>query len=787
MCTDHAESAPTEAVAFEELLSELAQETAEHGAAPRERVFDDEADLLESPGGFPERSTTPISKDAIDLLIAAEVSSEAAYRAKFSHPIWPGGQSGVTIGIGYDVGTVSPAVLAQDWSEELSRELIQRLAASCGVLGPAAAHAIPKLRDITVPFETANRVFAARSVPQFVARTERALKNTRLLHPHCLGALVSLAYNRGPAFSKDGDRFREMRAIRDHMIDRRFDLIPGEFRSMKRLWAGNPKLRGLLLRREAEAKLFERGLAAGSARPESAALEAIPAGAPAAPEAAGLEGLFSTIGGWLRSVVQEPTRDHVMFALSRPDRDDGPIERDEHYVAVRVLAARIVNARRWTSLYHGAVHATCSMLYEGLGQDRIERQAVLAPDGFRDIDPKGPGKLLQVDRPLFGPMPYRGDLRLSIALFSVKSSDLAGPYLSLISDLSQTVSSGFLSAAQPFVAPVKKASDLLFGTSDAASLECGTVRGFEPLKAGIWVSIGARRDEIGSTDGFSLDPEDFRLLDADGQPFEDYPYLVFEIQRLRERDNWMEIPNLKTAWDALTTALAAGKLDEAKAAEQAFRRLCLAGGDLTERDATRLAAKAERKLALLADGTTEAPPLESLRSLDLYDDAPEAPVPLDEDAHTDPEAPLPEAPEPGLEAVRPWRVAEALLVLRRQVNARAPHRSKASDGTIGDAAHAVRTSDHNPWIVDAGTGVVTGMDLTHDPAGGCDAGALAEALRAGRDPRIKYVIWNRQIFSATVNPWTWRSYTGRNPHNKHVHISVREDKDHYDQASEWSL
>lgn len=94
---------------------------------------------------------------------------------------------------------------------------------------------------------------------------------------------------------------------------------------------------------------------------------------------------------------------------------------------------------------------------------------------------------------------------------------------------------------------------------------------------------------------------------------------------------------------------------------------------------------------------------------------------------------------------RPWRAAKSLQVLRNQVNERAPDRSKASDGFIGDAAHASRASDHNPWVLDGNMGVVTAFDITHDPARGCDANELAEAIRGSRDPRVKYIIWNRRI------------------------------------------
>lgn len=118
-----------------------------------------------------------------------------------------------------------------------------------------------------------------------------------------------------------------------------------------------------------------------------------------------------------------------------------------------------------------------------------------------------------------------------------------------------------------------------------------------------------------------------------------------------------------------------------------------------------------------------------------------------------------------------WRAARSLDQLLSEVNAAAPNRGKAADGTIGDQAHAARASDHNPNAA----GVVRARDFTHDPEHGCDAGAIAEAIRKARDPRVKYVIWNKRLFSATRAAWSWQEYTGDNPHQKHVHISVRDD------------
>jgi hypothetical protein len=130
-----------------------------------------------------------------------------------------------------------------------------------------------------------------------------------------------------------------------------------------------------------------------------------------------------------------------------------------------------------------------------------------------------------------------------------------------------------------------------------------------------------------------------------------------------------------------------------------------------------------------------------------------------------------------------WRTAAALVQLLRQVDAIAPTRARTHDGTIGDAAHAAGKSDHNPNAA----GVVTALDVTHDPAHGCDCRVIADQLVASRDPRIKYIIFRGRIVSSTVHPWAWRPYTGANAHSSHLHVSVDADPVLYDDARPWAL
>lgn len=202
-----------------------------------------------------------ISQGAIDLIVYSEVSSAAYYTRRLQHPAWPGGSSGVTIGVGYDLGQQTKDAVKAAWGGLVEAAVLERLQHACGIHGEEAKALTAEMQDVIITWEQAYAVFTGSTLPTYIAMTERALPNTGLLSPDSLGALVSLVYNRGAGgFSSSSDRYREMRAIKQDMADKAFAKIPAEFRAMKRLWAGNPATTGLVTRRENEAKLFEQGL-----------------------------------------------------------------------------------------------------------------------------------------------------------------------------------------------------------------------------------------------------------------------------------------------------------------------------------------------------------------------------------------------------------------------------------------------------------------------------------------------------------------------------------------------
>jgi hypothetical protein len=138
----------------------------------------------------------------------------------------------------------------------------------------------------------------------------------------------------------------------------------------------------------------------------------------------------------------------------------------------------------------------------------------------------------------------------------------------------------------------------------------------------------------------------------------------------------------------------------------------------------------------------------------------------------------------------PWRVADSLNKLLTQINTGAPNRGKGSDGSIGDSAHQLEGacgSEHNSCCIKVnGVWIIRARDFTHDPAHGADMGKISEDLRKGRDPRTRYIIFNRRITGPNHN-WNWDAYSGDSPHTEHMHVSTWNDQARFDNTAAWPV
>ncbi len=204
----------------------------------------------------PAPALTPgVAPAAVSLILRWEVSGADGYTARLQHPVWPGGGSGITWGIGYDGGQQTARAIRRDWAAHADAA---RLSTTSGLAGDAARAALPAYRDIVTPFALARQVFETASLPAYQLATRQAFgsRGYDALSANARGALVSMAYNRGT--SMVGRANVEKRAIRDDCIPAHdVHCIANQLRAMCRIWTGTPNGPGLCARRMDEAALAE--------------------------------------------------------------------------------------------------------------------------------------------------------------------------------------------------------------------------------------------------------------------------------------------------------------------------------------------------------------------------------------------------------------------------------------------------------------------------------------------------------------------------------------------------
>jgi GH24 family phage-related lysozyme (muramidase) len=199
-----------------------------------------------------------LSKEAYDLMLFYEVGGgKSSYEKLYSKANWPGGKSGITIGIGYDIGMNRRGTFVSDWTGILSDSDLNRLADCAGIIGSAAKNKVSSVNDISISWEAAQAVFVKKTIPRYKRECLIAFPGADKLHPSAFGALCSMVFNRGPSTS--GKRREEMANIRAAIIGQTkvtdiYDYIANQIIASKRIWA-NTGQSGLLKRRDKEAAL----------------------------------------------------------------------------------------------------------------------------------------------------------------------------------------------------------------------------------------------------------------------------------------------------------------------------------------------------------------------------------------------------------------------------------------------------------------------------------------------------------------------------------------------------
>ena len=222
-------------------------------------VVEEKIEIKKEEGPIEKQQTKP-KKERTYLdydwtpVIEFETGGKLHYNRFLKNLTWPKGKSGITMGIGADLGYMTHNEFEKYFSRYFTKEQNKRIKEVIGLKGGLAKLVLPKVKDIQLSWENASEAFVEWTLPKFWNMTMNLWPEFDKLHEKAQVALVSIVFNRGA--STRGPSRVEMLNIKPLVLKKDYKGIAKEIRKMKRLWE-NKGLDGLLKRREEEAKMIE--------------------------------------------------------------------------------------------------------------------------------------------------------------------------------------------------------------------------------------------------------------------------------------------------------------------------------------------------------------------------------------------------------------------------------------------------------------------------------------------------------------------------------------------------
>lgn len=203
------------------------------------------------------------SAKGYQTILDFEVGGGKKYYDKYlSKPTLPGGDSGITIGIGWDLRYNTVPRFNKFWGPRIPEPNAMALRKLCGFKF-ANEFTVKELSHIIIPWHHAEAVFNEDTIPRFWALTMSVFPGVELLPAEGQWAMLSLVFNRGGSLV--GERRQHMRKIANIL---RLGAIDGFiskseirqiaecFRNMTSIWSGKDIYTGMYRRRHAEADLL---------------------------------------------------------------------------------------------------------------------------------------------------------------------------------------------------------------------------------------------------------------------------------------------------------------------------------------------------------------------------------------------------------------------------------------------------------------------------------------------------------------------------------------------------
>ena len=273
--------------------------------------------------------------------------------------------------------------------------------------------------------------------------------------------------------------------------------------------------------------------------------------------------------------------DHVW-----PKIDQEVLEPDESYLRIWLNDMYLAHKRVLYQTRCPLVHAICRFNYASSQRDL----RLVVGQGQSENLGSALDRMVNLNYPLLGPVPYTGgDVELLMALVAMEVTDYGNQLLDVLGILSQLTGRGELKAALPFLHPLKKGAEGLFGMKGLKAHlvmhDTFSSGNSSPnrLTSGYRVVMDKTEERI---DPGTLWVRDGRLCSGpeleSAKPFKGSDYFLFYLERVSVRGD--DIPSIREAWDTAIEKAVQSNDQEVDLALSAFKETVLKSPDLIWND-----------------------------------------------------------------------------------------------------------------------------------------------------------------------------------------------------------
>src|SRR5262249_43906630 len=199
---------------------------------------------------------------------------------------------------------------------------------------------------------------------------------------------------------------------------------------------------------------------------------------------------------WGSSKAEKKPVEWAYLPLGETDPAPPGDKDTEYYITIDLGSMRVPNSTRAYTKLYAAVHSFISVpTFERATNAQF--RVVTTPVELKNIDAANLDRVVQVNKRLLGPIPYRGGrLGLEIGRYSVKSADLLVPYLQLLQEMSSQAGVAYVNTALPFIPLLKRGIDLITGNAKDSTLEVGLSTELEQPRANWYLVMAGPKTEV---------------------------------------------------------------------------------------------------------------------------------------------------------------------------------------------------------------------------------------------------------------------------------------------------